>query len=232
MIRRIFVFAMLLGCLFKSSGIDYDTLSNDLVEWKKDCYAQSNQNPISSQINFYTVKFEKILSNGPEIASFLMQKFKDGNGELIVFFPRLFKVTFDSYFDGQKKIWIFPDYPKYVYYPTGFHPHKQKENDDSIWCYWWNNGRKLTIKLFEKKYKEFQFAKKTGKVDNIEQAYIKLQNMGIIILPNLLEKIETGDNDLIPMFCYLSDQKELKTADDCKRWWVDNQEQYKDILDY
>ena len=155
MIRRIFVFAMLLGCLFKSSGIDYDTLSNDLVEWKKDCYAQSNQNPISSQINFYTVKFEKILSNGPEIASFLMQKFKDGNGELIVFFPRLFKVTFDSYFDGQKKIWIFPDYPKYVYYPTGFHPHKQKENDDSIWCYWWNNGRKLTIKLFEKKYKEF-----------------------------------------------------------------------------
>lgn len=102
------MFAMLLGCLFKSSGIDYDTLSNDLVEWKKDCYDQSNQNPISSQINFNTVKFEKILSNGPEIASFLMQKFKDGNGELIVFFPRLFKVTFDSYFDGQKKIWIFP----------------------------------------------------------------------------------------------------------------------------
>ena len=89
------MFAMLLGCLFKSSGIDYDTLSNDLVEWKKDCYDQSNQNPISSQINFNTVKFEKILSNGPEIASFLMQKFKDGNGELIVFFPNLFLIKND-----------------------------------------------------------------------------------------------------------------------------------------
>jgi len=87
----------------------------------------------------------------------------------------------------------------------------------------------------KKSYPEFTFkykeiAKKADKDDDIKQAYIKLQNMGIIILPNLLKKIETGDTDLIPMFCYLSDQKDLKTADDCKRWWKTNKEKYKDIL--
>jgi len=147
-----------------------------------------------------------------------------------IFFPKLFKVTFDSYFDGRKKVWIFPDYPQYIYYPTGFHPNKQNEDAGSIWSYWWNNGRRLTINIFEKKYKAFQIAKKADKDDDIKQAYIKLQNMGIIILPNLLKKIETGDTDLIPMFCYLSDQKDLKTADDCKRWWKTNKEKYKDIL--
>ena len=228
--KRIFTFSVLFFCLFKSFGVDYDKLSNDLIEWKKDCYAQSNQNSFSSQINFYTVKFDEILSNGPEIASFMMQKFKEGNGELIIFFPKLFKVTFDSYFDGRKKVWIFPDYPQYIYYPTGFHPNKQNEDAGSIWSYWWNNGRRLTINIFEKKYKAFQIAKKADKDDDIKQAYIKLQNMGIIILPNLLKKIEIGDTDLIPMFCYLSDQKDLKTADDCKRWWKTNKEKYKDIL--
>ena len=56
--------------------------------------------------------------------------------------------------------------------------------------------------------------------------------MGIIILPNLLEKIESGNKELIPMFKYLSDQKNLKTVEDCKTWWKENKIKYKDLLDY
>ena len=56
--------------------------------------------------------------------------------------------------------------------------------------------------------------------------------MGIIILPNLLEKIESGDKELIPIFKYLSNQKNLKTVEDCKVWWEENKRKYKDLLNY
>ena len=59
-----------------------------------------------------------------------------------------------------------------------------------------------------------------------------LQNMGIIILPNILEKMEEGDETLLPMFVYLSGEKTLKTVADCHQWWEKNKEDYKIILDY
>ena len=56
--------------------------------------------------------------------------------------------------------------------------------------------------------------------------------MGIIILPNLLEKIESGDADLIPMFNFLSEQKDLTDAAQCHAWWEANKQRYAAILDY
>ena len=232
MLKRFFLFTFIFCCIAESFGVDYDKLSNDLIEWRKDYHAKSRQESISSRTDFYTESFEKILSYGPEIASFMMQKFKNGNRDLIVFFSKIFKTEFDSYFDKQKKAWIFPDYPQYVYYPAGFHPDKPRGNEDSIWIYWWDNGRRSTAMIFEKKYQTYRSARKTGNDDDIKQTYIKLQNMGIIILPNLLEKIEAGDADLIPMFCFLCDRNDLKTADDCGRWWESSKERYKDILEY
>ena len=59
-----------------------------------------------------------------------------------------------------------------------------------------------------------------------------LQNMGIIILPDILEKMEGGDESLLPMFVYLSECNELKSVGDCRRWWDMHKAEYKEILDY
>ena len=56
--------------------------------------------------------------------------------------------------------------------------------------------------------------------------------MGIIILPNILGKMEEGDATLLPMFVYLSGESELKTVAECRQWWEKNKEDYKIILDY
>ncbi len=60
----------------------------------------------------------------------------------------------------------------------------------------------------------------------------ELQNMGIIILPNLLEKMEGGDETLLPMFAYLSGQKNLKDVSECRKWWDANKGDFDDLLNY
>ena len=130
----------------------------------------------------------------------------------------------------MKCIYTYNDYNNYAYSPPVF--QKGKVKFDSIWVYWWDSGRKLTPEIFKRKYETYQTAKNSGKEDELEKAYIKLQNMGIIILPNLLEKIESGDKELIPIFKYLSNQKNLKTVEDCKVWWEENKRKYKDLLNY
>jgi len=58
--------------------------------------------------------------------------------------------------------------------------------------------------------------------------------MGIIILPLLLEKIKSGDKDLIPMFSYLSNKKVHANAsmEACDKWWKANKNKYKKIIIY
>ena len=229
--KNIFLLIILIICDLPAFCINPDELSREIEEWKDDCYAQSKKNGFSSRTEFYTEKFYNIISKGPEISQALILEFKQGNGTVVVFFPKLFKAVFDSSFDSKDKKWLFTDYPKYIYYPPGFHLNKVK-NNDCIWIYWWDDGRKLTPEIFERKYVAYQEAKKSGREDEIKEMYANLQNMGIIILPNLLDKIENGSNDLIPMFCYLSDQNDLKNTEDCKKWWKENSIRYKDLLNY
>ncbi|MDD2479317.1 MAG: hypothetical protein PHS31_05460 [Victivallaceae bacterium] len=212
--------------------IELDELSNALKEWKADYNKQSDKNKFSSRTNFHTEKFYNIISKGSIISAPLVSEFKKGNEEVIVFFPKLLKVVFESSFDSNDKKWVFDDYPDYVYYPPGFHADENNNKINSIWIYWWDKGRKLTPKIFKRKYEAYTAARKSGKEDATRETYIKLQNMGIIILPNLLAKVESNESDLIPIFNYLSNQNNLKDAIDCKKWWESNKGEYQDILDY
>lgn len=208
-----------------------DELSNALREWKIDCY-KPGKNKFLSRINFHTEKFHNIMSKGPIISAPLMLELQKGNEEVVVFFPKLLKLVFESSFDSKEKKWLFNDYPDYVYYPPGLHANKKDNKIDTIWIYWWNEGRKLTSEIFKRKHEAYIAVKKSGKEDAAKKAYITLQNMGIIILPNLLEKIESGESDLIPMFNHLSNQKDLRNTADCRKWWENNEEKYRDILNY
>ena len=141
----------------------------------------------------------------------------------------ILKMKLNRTFDSEKNEYLFADYPQ-------FNEAYSKCNDDvktmDILPYWWYEGRKLTPQLFAKKYADYQAAKKSGNEKDIKAKYTLLQNMGVIILPDLLEKIEAGETDLIPMFSELGDQKDLKTAAVCRAWWDANKKRYEVILDY
>ena len=94
----------------------------------------------------------------------------------------------------------------------------------------WEGNTRLKFSL--KKYQEYLEARKEGNVETMAHRFELLQNMGIIILPNILEKMVGGDESLLPMFVYLSDCNELKSVDDCRRWWEKHKTEYKAILDY
>ena len=188
--------------------------------------------PFSSTLKLDKEKLKEIVNMGVPIIPKIIDNLRknSSSGVAITIITYLTKIQFEFIYDENKCIYTYNDYNNYAYSPPVF--QKGKVKFDSIWVYWWDSGRKLTPEIFKRKYETYQTAKNSGKEDELEKAYIKLQNMGIIILPNLLEKIESGDKELIPIFKYLSNQKNLKTVEDCKVWWEENKRKYKDLLNY
>lgn len=204
-------------------------------QWDKEIKEERENHPERSYIEIKTASYYEILNIGPKILPQLIQLEKENKGKNITLLIReISKMKCESVFDEKRKVYIYKDYPDYVYAPPGFHPEKDINNADSIWIYWWDKGRKLAPELFAKKYSAYEEAKKSNNDEKIKDTYTKLQNMGVIILPNLLEKIKNGEKDLIPMFSYLSNEKVPvdASANDCEKWWNKNKSQYAEILNY
>ncbi len=229
-----FLLIILVNCFIaiEVSGQDIPALQKEINQWRKECLLKARENPLKSNIDTNTEAKRAILARGPAVAAFLISEYKAGQKDLLDFFPALFKNRFISTFDEKKKAHVFIDYPEYAYYPPGFHDFKDKNTEfDSIWLYWWEKGRRQTQRLFNEKYQIYYEIDAMSTVDKA-QAFERLQNMGIIILPNILEKMEGGDETLLPMFAYLSGEQGLKAVADCRIWWEKNKDDYKVILDY
>ena len=147
----------------------------------------------------------------------------------IDFLSDTLKIEFEEGSCGQPGKILLPDY-NLSYKPP--YALKNKKDYVSQLEVWWDHGRQLTPQVFARKYADYQAAKKSGNEKDIKAKYTLLQNMGVIILPDLLAKIEAGETDLIPMFSELIDQKDLKTAAVCRAWWEANEKRYEVILDY
>ena len=219
----------------------YEVILNYNKRSDADCEAviQSWKNQVESYKN------NKLLSYFPDHRTPLYFEIKN---EGVIFIPALIrdlqktkyvhddklitdilKMDLNRTFASEKNEYLFADYPQ-------FNEAYSKCNDDvktmDILPYWWDHGRQMTPQLFAQKYADYQTAKKSGNEKDIKAKYTLLQNMGVIILPDLLAKIEAGETDLIPMFSELGDQKDLKTAAVCRAWWDANKKRYEVILDY
>jgi hypothetical protein len=78
-----------------------------------------------------------------------------------------------------------------------------KPNED-VYLYWWREGHKLTATRF----REFHSEWKQMKESNTEEAgkfYKKMTNLGLPVLPFMIEEIEKGDSRLMPAVSYLTD---------------------------
>ncbi len=228
----------------------FDKLMKDWEIEKQTQYEEWKRTPSISSIgpSSITKSFNEIVDYGPTAIPFILKAVRKKskqdyviiqpetvyrkNSYLLSMICRIAKLKFKKKYlkiveNEKNKLLI--DY-NYCYISIPWVKGKNKCYSPTL--YWWDYGRKLTPMIFANKYSEYQTALKTKDNKKVGEKFKLLQNMGIIILPNLLEKINTGDKTLIPMFNYLSDQKNLKTAKDCQNWWNKNSAEYQELLNY
>jgi len=93
---------------------------------------------------------------------------------------------------------------------------------------WWTEFRKQVPERFSTLYGEWQGLKKEGKSKEADEKFQRIKDLGIDVLPLLVEKVQKGDTDLIPAIAYLTDKKmpESATAAECISWWEANKEKW------
>lgn len=201
--------------------------------WKKSIAESQKQFPMRSTPKIENSYFKEIVNMGPQILPLLIKKIhEDGSvGYFGLIVSTITKTHIQSYFDKQTKEYHFPDYPDFAYVPLAY--RKDKKEYVNIWVYWWTHGRKKTSELFQKKYDSLQEAKKLKTAKEIDENYKNIQDMGVVIIPEIISKIKLGGKDLIPIFAYLIDNQVSPTASslECEKWWLANKDKYKVITD-
>lgn len=121
-----------------------------------------------------------------------------------------------------------PDYPELGVY------HLDGKNIESIypefWNRWYKNGKRGFGMIFEDKYNRFIQEKLDYPEKKEAQGYRQrdIASLGVPALPMLIQKIEQGETDLIPIVAELTNNEISRDADKTKvlQWWKENKERW------
>ncbi|MGI6459702.1 MAG: hypothetical protein ACOX5J_06340 [Candidatus Hydrogenedentales bacterium] len=93
---------------------------------------------------------------------------------------------------------------------------------------WWVEFRPQVPQRFAALYKEYNSLKDQGKKEEAEQKFQRIKDLGIDVLPLLIDKIQQGDTSLIPALAYLTDKKvpESASPSECVSWWAANKAKF------
>ena len=94
-------------------------------------------------------------------------------------------------------------------------------DDREVWRRWWTQERFHAPERFEKLCAERQALLQQGDAKGAQEKYERIQNLGIPVLPCLLDKIGQGATDLVPILSALTngDVKPDASPADCAKWW-------------
>ncbi len=97
-----------------------------------------------------------------------------------------------------------------------------------LWLRWRKEGQKHTDQYFEKLYDEWKELKRQNKTEEAKEKYQRIIDLGIAALPNIMQKVEQGDNELTEAISKLTDGKVEKNAkqSECSNWWKENKEKW------
>ena len=99
-----------------------------------------------------------------------------------------------------------------------------------LWSQWWHGGPEFTRKRFDARHKEWKAMKKKTKLEksNARRKLSKMTDLGLPALPFMIEKIEQGETDFIPLISKLTDKELSETASrqECLRWWKANKQKW------
>lgn len=167
--------------------------------------------------------FRKIIEIGVPVLPYIVVKISEDR----TLCHALFRITRWRYHIERQGV----DPSEYVWFVEEFPELQQRDGPPDrveLWLYWWREGRKQTPQRFNMLHGEWQGLKKKRKIEEAQEKYQRIIDMGIVVLPYLIEKITEGDTALIPAVSKLTDG-EVKTDDnpeDCVEWWNKNKEKW------
>ena len=97
-----------------------------------------------------------------------------------------------------------------------------------VWNFWWNEGRFQTGERFEKLNAEWKKLKAEGKDEEAEKTYQKIVNLGIPVLPYLVDKVDE-EPEFMPAITQLNDgaTSATLTPTGCKQWWTKSKAKFE-----
>jgi len=99
---------------------------------------------------------------------------------------------------------------------------------------WWHEGRKHAAEQFETLYQQWKGLKAQGQDNGAADQYERIRGLGIAALPYIIEKVEQGDGDLIPLVSRLTSGaggapdavRSRASAAECLDWWDKNKQKW------
>jgi hypothetical protein len=166
--------------------------------------------------HFTCTEFKEIVALGLPVLPFIVKKMEtDSTADLLwKAIEDITKVKIRGEYNVQKNKMVFPDFPNL------------KPNED-VYLYWWREGHKQTQTQFDKLYSEWIRLKQVNDSNSVK-SYQKMTNLGIPVIPFIVEKLEDGDSSLVSAISCLTDGEISKDASskECKNWWDKNREKW------
>lgn len=155
--------------------------------------------------------FQEIVALGPKVVPYLVEKIEKNPGDFHLEHAiyRIIKKDFEK-----------NDWP-------------QNKLGDSItaakmYVQWWKEGRFKTGGRFAELYSKWKTLKLEKKDKEAKETYRQIVNLGIPVLPYLVENVET-EPEFIPAISKLTDRQLPATATGagCKQWWQNNKQKWE-----
>lgn len=178
---------------------------------------------------FECQEFEEIIKLGIPALPFIIKKMEAETKRQFLWkaFTEFSKIKIDGKYDKVQNKVIFPDYPEW-------------DEKEQICLYWWYEGYKKTDSLFKKYYTLYVQSKKKSiffSQKSTRYYYFKIRDLGIQVIPLIIETAKKGDDDLLQLLPHLtdkniSDEKLSKTKSReekvkyCEEWWEENKEDW------
>ena len=178
---------------------------------------------------FECQEFKEIVQLGIPAIPFIIRKIeKDLKGQFLwKAIEEISKTKIEGKYDKIQNKVIFPDYPDL----------KEGEN---IWLYWYYEGYKLTPELYDKYYSLYKETKSKKDPESQKKAiyyYRRIRKLGIQIIPLIIETAKKGDDDLLQLLPYLTNNNiskeklsKIKSREErikyCEEWWKENKEDW------
>lgn len=154
---------------------------------------------------------ESIIDLGPAILPFLIEKME----------KKAYKLDFQlgfAVFRLSKKQFGKDEYPEV----------RDSITEAQAYVKWWREERKRTPEIFARLFKQWKSYRDTNQTEQAESQSKNIRDLGIDALPLILNKIETGENDLIPVVAWITSDGVAKAAsrEQCVSWWAANKEKW------
>ena len=111
------------------------------------------------------------------------------------------------------------------------YPYELKARDAranlKMFVQWWEEGRKETPQRFSNLYAEWKHLREAGKDKEATSKYYMIRNLGIDALPLIVQEIQQGDSELVPIVAYLdNDVSSTATISQVVSWWAENKDKW------